>query len=155
MVTVAVDLPADPNPKNDPFNFTLTVTVVQDGTTLTSAVQQYNRTTKSFGNYTQFPTVGSTSLPAYYDLLNVDRTGATVQAVLCSFDGAVISNISTVSFPNRYRGSVSSLGTHTLQVYPGSACPASAGTALLSQPVVGVAPPWGCRSPPVSHTRWR
>ncbi|WP_407543321.1 hypothetical protein Q0M94_25665 (plasmid) [Deinococcus radiomollis] len=141
-VTFAVDLPADvANPRNDPFNFSLNVTSVQQGTTLTSAVQQYNRATKSYGNYSQFPTSSGASLPAYYDLKNVDRTGASVASVLCSFDGAVISNISTASFPNRYRVSVTSLGNHTVQAYAGTSCPATAGTPLLSQTVVGVAPP--------------
>ena len=140
VVTFAVDLPADANPKNDPFNFSLNVTSVQDGTTLTSAVQQYNRTTKSYGNYSQFPTSGNTSLPAYYDLKNVDRDGTSVPAVLCSFDGATVSNISNASFPNRYRVSVTSLGNHTLQVYGGTACPGAAGTPLISQTMVGVLP---------------
>jgi len=139
VVTFAVDLPADANPKNDPFNFSLNVISVQEGATLTSAVQQYSRTTRSYGNYSQFPTSGATSLPAYYDLRNVDRTGASVASVLCSFDGAVISNISTASFPNRYRVSVTSLGNHTVQAYAGTSCPATAGTPLVSQTAVGVA----------------
>ena len=139
-VTFAVKLPAAADPKNDPFSFSLNVIPVQEGVSLTSAVGQYNRSTGSFGNYARFPTVGSQSLPAYYDLKSVDRTGASVPAVLCSYDGATVSNISSASFPNRYRVTVSSLGTHSLQVYAGNSCPASAGTPLLSQPVLGVAP---------------
>lgn len=147
-VTFAVDLPTDPaGPAKDPFNFSLQFTSVQDGITLTSAVQQYNRATKSFGNYTQFPTLTYSdnnqsvthSLPAYYDLKNVDRTGATVASVLCSFDGATVQNISDVSHLNRYRVEMQALGNHTLQVYPGASCPATAGTPLLSQTVTGVA----------------
>ncbi|GGR41482.1 hypothetical protein GCM10008957_56730 [Deinococcus ruber] len=146
-VTFAVDLPMDPaGPTKDPFNFSLQFTSVQDGITLTSAVQQYNRSTKSFGNYTQFPTLTYSdngqnvthSLPAYYDLKNVDRTGAAVASVLCSFDGASVQNISDASHPNRYRVEMQALGNHTLQVYPGASCPATAGTPLLNQVVTGV-----------------
>ncbi|ULH17882.1 hypothetical protein MF271_23185 (plasmid) [Deinococcus sp. KNUC1210] len=142
VVTFAVDLPADANPKNNPFNFNLNFIGVQDGTSLTSAVQQYNSTTKSFGNYVQFPTIGTDSLPAYYDVKNVDRNGTSIASVLCSFDGARVSNISTASFPNRYRVTMESLGAHTLQVFKGSSCPTDAGTGtlLLSQLVNGTTP---------------
>ncbi|GGR18131.1 RCC1 domain-containing protein [Deinococcus ruber] len=139
-VTFAVSLPADANPKNDPFNFSLNVVAAQEGLSLTSEVQQYNPTTKTYGNYTQFPTIGNQSLPAFYDLKLLDRNGVSVSAVLCSNDGAAITNISSPSFPNRFRVTVKALGAHTLQMYSGTTCPAAAGRPLLSQPVTGVGP---------------
>ncbi|ULH17703.1 hypothetical protein MF271_20045 (plasmid) [Deinococcus sp. KNUC1210] len=144
-VTFAVDVPMDPaGARRDPFNFSLVFTSVQDGVTLTSAVQSYNRATRSFGTTSQFPTLtdnGVThSLPVYYDLKDVDRTGASLPAVLCAADSSVlVQPLNDPAHPGRFRVEVQALGSHVLNVYGGTSCPGS-GTPLLTQTVTGVLP---------------
>ncbi|WP_162243142.1 hypothetical protein [Deinococcus sp. Leaf326] len=150
-ITFGVNVPmtaaANGGAAKDPFSFSLNVTAVQDAlplAVLSSAVKQWNTSTRALGNYEKFPTRTYTqngvavtrSLPAYYDLSNVN--GSTTAKVLCAGDANMsVTNISTASFPNRWRVQLLSLGEHSLKVFEGMTCPAS-GRPVLSQTVTGV-----------------
>ncbi|MGY2895656.1 RCC1 domain-containing protein [Deinococcus sp. UYEF24] len=119
-------------------NVALTLTPVNATATLSSAVKQYNRVTKAFGNYVQFAAAGGRSLPAYYDVQGTDSVGDPLPTVLCGGDASVaITNISDAVHANRFRVEVQTLGAHTLNVQSGSSCIAG-GTALASQTVSGL-----------------
>jgi len=127
--------------------FSLTLTPVGTGLALSSAVKQYNATSKTFGNYVKFATTGGRSLPAYYDIQGVDSIGdvipstAAINAVVCGDNGTTTTNISDSTHANRFRVEVQSTGTHTLSVQAGTTC-AAGGTALVSQTVTGTSPGW-------------
>ncbi|WP_407573000.1 RCC1 domain-containing protein [Deinococcus altitudinis] len=144
-ITFAADMPMDPTGSSrDPFSFSVVFTSVQDGVTLTSVVPSYNRVTRSFGATTRLPTMtdnGVThSLPTYFDLKNVDRTGAAQPVVVCPSDGnTLVQPLIDPAHPGRFRVEVTALGSHTLNVYAGTSCSGS-GSPLLTQTVTGVLP---------------
>jgi len=107
------------------------------GIQLVSAVQQYNPTSKSFGNFESFPVAGGHSLPAYYDLTGETSTSSG-PLTLCPGDaGVLVSAIHDPVHPTRTRVEVTSPGPHVLQVIAGSSC-AENQEALLTQPLKGV-----------------
>ncbi|WP_407572980.1 RCC1 domain-containing protein [Deinococcus altitudinis] len=123
----------------------LTLTPVTTTVALSSAVKQYNRVTKAFGNYVSFASLGGRSLPAYYDVQTLDSVGDAIpgvtppSTVVCGNDASVaITNISDAVHPGRFRVEVQTLGAHTLSVQAGSGCTAG-GRVLTSQAVRGVA----------------
>ena len=130
-------------------NVTLTLTPVNVSLTLSSAVKQYDKDNKTFGNYVTFSTLGGRSLPAYYDVQNIDSVGdaippsAAINAVICGSDSSVvITNISDAAHPNRFRVEVQSVGAHTLSVQTGTTCVVG-GAVLATQAVTGTAPAVG------------
>lgn len=160
LITFGVNMPmtsaANGGVNKDPFSFSLNVTPVQDAppvvrpvtpitpTLLSSAVKQWDAASETFSNYVKFPTRTYTqngtaitrSLPAYYDINPVD--GSMTAKVLCGGDvNMSVTNISTASFPNRWRVQLFSSGEHTLNVFEGTTCPVE-GTPLLSQAVTGI-----------------
>ncbi|KQR19991.1 hypothetical protein [Deinococcus sp. Leaf326] len=152
LITFGVNVPMtsalDGGATRDPFSFSLNVTAVQDTSPalapLTSAVKQWDGASQTFGNYVNFPTQTYTengetitqSLPAHYDINELN--GSTTAKVLCAGDAQMsVTNISTASFPNRWRVQLFSQGAHTLNVFEARSCPAS-GTPLLTQMVAGV-----------------
>ncbi|MFC5849122.1 RCC1 domain-containing protein [Deinococcus petrolearius] len=165
LITFGVNLPLTPAAEGgatkDPFNFSLNVTAVQDAAPLvamTSVVKQWDAVAKTFGNYVKFPTRtytenGATttrSLPAYYDLSTLD--GSTTTKVLCAGDANMsVTNISTATFPNRWRVQLFSLGEHTLKVFAGTSCPTD-GIPLLSQTVTGVGTGGSSLAASISHS---
>ena len=154
LITFGVDVrmtpAADGGSRKDPFSFSLNVLPVQENgplAVLSSAVKQWDAAGQTFGNYVNFPTMTyvqdgmavTRSLPAYYDLRSSD--GSPLDAVLCPGDAKLsVTKISSAAFPNRWRVEVRARGTHTLNVYAGSVCPAEQQTPLLSQVVSGVGP---------------
>ena len=124
---------------------TLNLTAVITSLTLNSAVKQFDSVSKTFGNYVKFTTLGSRSLPAYYDVRGVGSVDdvipstAAINAVLCGSDSSVvITNISDAAHANRFRVEVQSLGDHALSVQTGTTC-AAEGAALATQAVTGTA----------------
>ncbi|WP_192930740.1 hypothetical protein [Deinococcus sp. AJ005] len=122
----------------------LTLAPVTKALSLKSAVQQFNRASRTYGNYVRFVTVNGRSLPAYYDLHARDSVGdvlpdaAAVDAVLCSASKAVvITDISDAAHANRFRVEVQAPGTYTLQVRDGGTC-AAGGVVRATQAVSGV-----------------
>jgi len=116
----------------------LTLTPINTTTLLRSAVQQVDPTTRKIGNYTRFRYNNGHSLVAFYDILPADAVGdvinaAPVNAVLCGDAGVSVTNISSGSFPNRFRVELTTAGTHTLTAYTGQAC--GTGTVLATQSV--------------------
>jgi len=125
--------------------FPLTLTPVSTGLALSSAVKQYNPTSRTFGNYVKFTTLKGRSLPAFYDIQTIDSVGdpipqaAKVNAVVCGDTGTALTDISDGAHLNRFRVEVQTTGTHTLSVQAGTSCAAGA-TPLTTQAVSGVAP---------------